>query len=83
MESEGDNPEEQDTDTVTKEDEEPSAKQNRSLWWNTENLPRQKKSMERMINSAVDGVFDNGYLGLGKDPMTQMTLANFLKSIFS
>ena len=37
MESGADNPSEQDTDTVTKELEEPAAKQNMTLWWKEEN----------------------------------------------
>ena len=46
MESGADNSEEQDTGTVTKELEEPAAKQKRTSWCKEENWPRQKKAPE-------------------------------------
>ena len=45
MESVSDNSSYKDTDTVTKENEEPSAKRNSTSWCKEENWPRLKKSL--------------------------------------
>ena len=81
MESGYDNSPEQDTDTVTKENKEPTANPSMDLWWKEENLPRMKKYMERLRNPKVDVVCDEGYLELGEDPIPQSTVLIVLKSI--
>ena len=42
-----------------------------------------KKSMERQINPAANGVCDESCFELGKDTINLMTVANFLKRIGS
>ena len=78
MESGGDNSSEQDTATVTKEVEETTENQKKNFWWKEENWPRLKKVLERRRNPVVNGVYDAACLELGRDPVTQMTVANFL-----
>ena len=83
MESGADNSSEQDTATVTKEVEEPTENQKKNFWWKEENWPRLKKVLERRRNPVVNGVCDAACLGLGRDPVTQMTVANFFQRIVS
>ena len=81
MESGADNSEEQDTGTVTKELEEPAAKQKRTSWCKEENRPRLKKALKRLRNPTVDGVCYEGDLELGKDTVPQTTVDNRVKRI--
>ena len=76
MESEADNSSELDTSTVTKELEEPSAKQKSTLWWKEKNCPRLKKAMEIWRNPEINGVCD-------EYPVPRMTMTIFLQKIGS
>ena len=55
--------------TVTKELKEPPAKKDTTLWWKEDNWSRMKKAMEIRRNPAVDGVWDEACLELGKYPV--------------
>ena len=75
MEKGADNSSEQDTSTVTRELEEPSAKKKRNLCSKEENRPRLKKTMERRRNPSVNGLCDADCLELGEDPIITYALA--------
>ena len=70
MESVADNSVEQDTSAVTKDNQEPSAKQKSTLWLKEQNWPILNKSLERLMNPTLDGVCDEDNLELGKDTVS-------------
>ena len=53
------------------------------MWWKDENCPRLNKLLERLGNTTVYGVCDEGDLKLGEDPVLQMIVFNGLKRISS
>ena len=67
LEPGADNSAEQDTATITKEnddwaEEEKAANLNRTLWWAEENWPRLKKALGRQRKPKVDRVWYEGDL---------------------
>ena len=60
MESGYDNSEEQETSTVTKENEGPESKRERNLWWKEEKCPRMRKSLDRLRNTTIYGGCEKG-----------------------